>query len=118
MMVGDILLAYVANIHVFVGLLRVVDKARVNAGQCEWDPEDFPVVVPVATEVVIALDSGINVKEIVAEIPRMREASERAPGAWGNFVRGSPRPWPSDEAHVVMSALRQRAEAIGPGRAT
>ena len=102
---GDILLAYVVNAGVFAGALRVTGDAYWSDGTAIWDSTEFPARIQVQLLAGLDPSNGIRLKHLVAELPRLKAASARAPGAWGNFVRGSPRAWPAAEAEVVLRAL-------------
>lgn len=107
--VGDVLLCYVVDGVGFVGALLVAGPAFETDDTSAWGTGDFPLRVPVEVSVALPEDEAVRVPDLLQELPRIRAADEKQPGAWGNFVRGAPRRWPSDEAVVVLEALTARA---------
>jgi hypothetical protein len=110
--IGDTLLAYVVNDGVFVGALRVAGEAYWSDGTGIWDSTEFPARIQVQMLAGLDPSDGIRLKQLVEQLPRLRTASARAPGAWGNFVRGSPRRWPTAEAEVVLRALATNSKVV------
>jgi hypothetical protein len=111
MRTDDLLLCYIVDGVGFVGVARVVGASYLTEDTNIWDSIYFPVRVPVELVLVLPEADAVRIPEIIEHLPRIQEATRRAPGAWGNFVRAAPRLWPRAEADVVLSAMQAKAEA-------
>lgn len=63
--------------------------------------------VPVEVVEELPEDASVSAEDLVREIPRLKNAADKQPGAWAGFLRGAPRRWPAEDAEVVIAALRR-----------
>lgn len=102
----DYLLGYLVGVKKWIGLIRVTGEPYSASEPAIWGAGAFPARVPVEVVKKLPEDASVPAEDLIEQLPRLKEAAEKHPGAWSGFVRGSPRRWPTEEAVVVINALR------------
>ena len=111
--IGDFLLCYLVDVKRWVAILRVAGEPYWATEPKIWGDEPFPARIPVTIESEVMPTAGVSARDLVEHLPRQKAANDRHPGAWGNFVRGSPRQLPEDEARIVIEAVNMTARPRG-----
>lgn len=104
---GDYLLCYLVGVKQWIGLIQVSGEPYSASEPPIWGTGAFPARVPVEVVEVLPEDISVSAKDLMEQLPRLKEAAGKHPGAWSAFVRGSPRRWPAEDAEVVINALRR-----------
>ena len=102
----DYLLCYIVNVKKWIGLIRVTGEPYFASEPPIWGPDAFPARVPVEIVEKLHEDTAVSAIDLIRQLPRLKDAADKVPGAWAGFLRGSPRRWPPEEAKVVIDALR------------
>ncbi|HEX6509966.1 MAG TPA: hypothetical protein VF221_20250 [Chloroflexota bacterium] len=105
--IGDYLLCYLVDRKQWIGLLRVTGHPYSSADPPIWGIDLFPSRVSVEIIEELQEDNAVSATDLIQQIPRLKDAADRHPGAWAGFLRGSPRRWPTGDAKVVINALER-----------
>ena len=106
--IGDYLLCYLVDVKLWIGILQVVGAPYISSEPPIWGIDVFPARVPVKMIDELDEDCGVPAKRLVQQIPSLKAAADKHPGAWGGFLRGSPRKWSAEDAKVVINAIRHQ----------
>jgi hypothetical protein len=104
---GDYLLCYLVGVQEWIGLLRVAGEPYSGSEPPIWGDGAFPARVPVEVVEELPEDASVSAKDLVRQIPRLKNAADKNPGAWAAFMRGAPRRWTAEDAGIVIDALRR-----------
>jgi hypothetical protein len=110
--VGDYLLCYIVDAKQWIGLIRVSGEPYSASEPPIWGPDAFPSRVPVELVEELHESTAVPAKNLIRQLPRLKAAADKNPGAWGGFLRGSPRRWPPEDAKVVIDAMRKAQRPI------
>lgn len=111
---GDYLLCYLVEVQQWIGLIRVTGEPYSGSEPPVWGAGLFPARVPVEVVEKLSEDTSVSAKDLISQIPRLKSAADKHPGAWAGFLRGAPRRWPADDAEVVIDAIRRARDSTGP----
>jgi hypothetical protein len=111
--IGDYLLCYLVDVKKWIGLIRVTGEPYFANEPPIWGTDAFPARVPVEGAEELNEDTAVSAADIIKQRPRLKDATDRHPGAWTVFLRGSPRRWPPEDAKVVIDALRKARFSAG-----
>lgn len=111
---GDYLLCYLVGVKQWIGLIRVTGEPYSGSEPPIWGAGAFPVRVPVEVVEELGEDASVSARDLIKQIPRLKDAADKHPGAWAGFLRGCPRRWPTEDAEVVIDALRRARRSSRP----
>lgn len=103
---NDTIICYVTKVSLFVAVGRA-SATGCMATRPFWGV-DYPVQLPVALEVVLNLEAGIDARELLPRLPMFADILRRSPGSWGSHFMASPRRLPSQDGAVIVAAIRDR----------
>jgi hypothetical protein len=112
--IGDYLLCYLVEVKQWIGLIRVIGEPYSASEPPIWGIDAFPSRVPVEVVEELHADTAVSAMDLIGQLPRLKDAADRNPGAWAGFLRGSPRRWPTEDAMVVIDALRKARLSAEP----
>jgi restriction system protein len=96
---GDKLMCYVTGISRWVGVLRVT-KPAYRSEERIWDMDLFPVRFGVEPEILLLPEHGVPHQTL--------QPSLHSPArSWAGYLRGSPTRLRSDDAEVILDAIRR-----------
>ena len=104
---GDYLLCYLTDVKQWIGLLRVTGNPYISSEPPIWGIGVFPARVSVRVIDELPEDAAVSAEQLVNQIQRLKTACGGSPGAWGGFLRGSPRKWSAEDAQIVIDAIRR-----------
>jgi hypothetical protein len=108
--VGDYLLCYIVEAKQWIGLLRVTGRPYRATEPPIWGVGFFPSRISVEVIEALNADTAVSAKDIIWQIPKLRNAESKQAGAWAGFLRPAPRRWLAEDANVVIDAIRQSSQ--------
>lgn len=101
---GDLLLCYVSKKSVFTGVLRVVDKARLDETPL-YGQDIFPVRVDVEIIEAVDPDLGVPVMAIWDQLKIFKTLKN--PSRWGGFFLKALNQFPEEDGVIIQRTLRE-----------
>ncbi len=111
---GDYLLCYLVDVKLWIGLLRVTGEPYCGTKPPIWGADIFPARVKVQVIEELPEDAAVPARELVKQIPRLKDVDDKHAGAWGGFLRGSPRRWRAEDAWIVIDAIQRLGHLQNP----
>jgi hypothetical protein len=103
---GDVLLCYVIGLKRWIGVLEVTGPPFFSAEPPIWASDPFPSRLPVRVVHQLTPETGVPQRELIDRMP-MFSTLANPQREWGGHFLGSPRPWPDEDAQVVLAAIEQ-----------
>jgi hypothetical protein len=104
---GDYFLCYITGISRFVGVLEVKSAMYIDHTPL-WEGEDFPVRFKVEPVYQLTPKTAVPIVTMKDKLSFFRDM--KSPSTWTGFFRGSPVEFESEDAEVIMDAIRKAVQ--------
>lgn len=104
---GDFLLCYLTGVSRFCGLLEVTSEPY-QSNDIIWKDNVYPARVKVKVIYKLEVEYSVPVYSILKEFSFYSDDQSKI--AWTGRFRGSPAAWKTQDAHVVVEALKKAVE--------
>jgi predicted RNA-binding protein len=101
---GDYLICYLTGLSRFIGVLEVLSESYFDDHTRIWEDQPFPVRFKVKVVYALSAKTAIPVHDLKDRLSIFRH--QRTPRAWSGFFRGSPVQFKSEDAEVIVEAIK------------